>query len=153
MLDQVLYFFYLILLIVGIGPNVTYAIWIQRAYVSNRESLLFTLQTIRVINNRMVLPAIGQALVLWIAMVTLAGRSIMIPWVLLTAIFWLAAFLLGLFGYTPALRKQIELGESAGPDSEEYSSAAWRSTLIGIAIGVIALLIILLMAFQPVLWG
>jgi len=79
MLDQVLYFFYLILLIVGIGPNVTYAIWIQRAYVSNRESLLFTLQTIRVINNRMVLPAIGLALVLWIAMVTLAGRSIMIP--------------------------------------------------------------------------
>ena len=152
MLNQLLWFFYFIVLIVGIGPNVTYAIWIQRA-LADREALPFTLRTIKVINNRMVLPAIGLALVLWIAMVSLSGQSIMIPWVLLTAIFWLAAFLLGLFGYTPALRKQIELVEGVGADSDEYNSAAWRSTLIGIAIGVIALMIILLIAFQPPLWG
>ena len=153
MLDQVLYFIYLILLIVAIGPNVTYAVWIQSAFVSNRESLPFTLRTIKSINDRMVLPAIALALITWVAMVYLSGQSIMIPWVLLTAVFWLAMFLLGLFGYRPALLKQIEFGESAGPDSDEYSSAAWRSTLIGIAIGIIALLIILLMAFQPPLWG
>lgn len=152
MVEQVLYFFYLLFLIVGIGPNVTYAFWIQRA-LANREALPFTLRTIKVINDRIVLPAIGLALVTWISMVFLSGLPIMIPWVLLTAIFWLAAFLLGLFGYRPALSKQIELAESAGADSDEYNSAAWRSTLIGIAIGIIALMIILLFVFQPVLWG
>jgi len=152
MLDQVLYFFYLLFLIVGIGPNVTYAFWIQRA-LANSESLPFTLRTIKVINDRIVLPAIGLALVTWIAMVYLSGQPIMIPWVLLTAIFWLAAFLLGLLGYRPALSKQIELAESAGPDSDEYNSAAWRSTLIGIAIGIIALMILILFVFQPPLWG
>jgi uncharacterized membrane protein len=152
MLDQVLYFFYLLFLIVGIGPNVTYAFWIQRA-LANGEALPFTLRTIKVINARIVLPAIGLALVTWIAMVFLSGQPIMIPWVLLTAIFWLAAFLLGLFGYRPALSKQIEFAESAGADSDEYNSAAWRSTLISLAIGIIALMIILLFVFQPALWG
>ncbi len=61
--------------------------------------------------------------------------------------------LLGLFGYTPTLRKQIALAESTGADSDEYKSAAWRRTIISIAIGVIVLLIILLMTFQPALWG
>ena len=153
MLDQVLYFIYLILLIVAIGPNVTYAVWIQRAFVSNRESLSFTLRTIKVINDRMVLPAVALALITWVAMVYLSGQNLAIPWVLLTAVFWLAVFLLGLFGYRPTLIKQIELGESPGPDGDEYSSTAWRSTLIGIAIGIIALLIVLLMAFQPSLWS
>jgi hypothetical protein len=152
MLDQLLYYLYLILLIVAIGPNVTSAIWIQRATV-NREALPFTLKTIKVINNRIVLPAVGLALITWVAMVYLSGQSLLIPWVLLTAVFWLAAFLLGLFGYTPALRKQIALAKSIGGDSDEYRSAAWRGTIIGIAIGVIALMIILLMAFQPGLWG
>ena len=59
----------------------------------------------------------------------------------------------GLHGYRPSLLKQIELGESAGPDSDEYSSTAWWSTLIGIAIGIIASLIVLLMSFQPSLWS
>jgi hypothetical protein len=86
-------------------------------------------------------------------MVLLSGLPIMIPWVLLTAIFWLAAFLFELLGYRPALSKQIELAESAGADSDDYNSAAWRSTLIGIAIGIIALMIILLFVFQPALWG
>jgi hypothetical protein len=152
MLDQLLYYLYLILLIVAIGPNVTSAIWIQRATV-NREALPFTLKTIKVINNRIVLPAVGLALITWVAMVYVSGQSLLIPWVLLTAVFWLAAFLLGLFGYTPALRKQIALAKSIGGDSDEYRSAAWRGTIIGIAIGVIALMIILLMAFQPGLWG
>jgi hypothetical protein len=65
----------------------------------------------------------------------------------------LVVFLLGLFGYTPALRKQIALAENPGADSDEYKSAAWQGTIIGITIGVIVLMIILLMAFQPELWG
>ena len=153
MVDQLLWFLYLIFLIAAIGPNITYAFWIQRAFVSNRESLPFTLRTVLAINNTVVLPAIVLALITWVAMVYLSGQNMGIPWVLLTGVFWLVIFLLGLFGYRPALRRQIELAEGAGPDSEEYNSAAWRSMVLGIAIGILALMILLLLAFTPPLWG
>jgi hypothetical protein len=71
MVEQVLYFFYLLFLIVGIGPNITYAFWIQRA-LADRDALPFTLRTIKVINDRIVLPAIGLALVTWVSMVLLS---------------------------------------------------------------------------------
>lgn len=152
MLSQLLMFIYVLLLIVAVGPNVTNAIWIQRA-MANREALPFTLRGIKVINDRVVIPAIGLILITWIAMVLTSGASLLTAWILLVAIFWLLVFLLGLFGYTPALRKQIAFAESTGADSDEYKSAAWQGTIIGIAIGVIVLMIILLVAFQPVLWG
>lgn len=152
MLNQFLWYIYLILLIVAVGPNVTYAVWIQRA-TSNREALPFTLQGIKVINDRIVLPATGLALITWVVMVYISGQSLLTPWVLLTAIFWLVVFLFGLFGYSPTLRKQIAFAESAGTDSDEYKSVAWRGTILGIALGVVVLLILLLMAFQPGLWG
>ena len=152
MLNQLLWYVYLLLLIVAVGPNVTYAVWIQRA-TANQEALPFTLKGIKVINDRIVLPATGLALIAWVAMVYVSGQSLLIPWVLLTAVFWLAAFLLGLLGYSPTLRKQIALAESAGANSDEYKSAAWRGMILGIAIGVVFLLILLLMAFQPDLWS
>ncbi len=152
MLNQLLWFIHILLLIVAIGPNVTNAIWIQRA-MANRAALPFTLQGIKIINDRIVIPAIGLILITWIAMAITSGASLLTAWILLVAIFWLFVFLIGLFGYTPALRKQIALAENPGADSDEYKSAAWRGTIIGIAIGVIVLLIILLISFQPALWG
>ena len=118
-LDLLLYYIYLLLLIVAVGPNVTSAIWIQRA-MANLESLSFTLQGIKFINDRIVLPATGLITVTWIVMVVISGQSLLIPWILLVAVFWLVIFLLGLFLYTPRLRKQIALAESPGSDSDEY---------------------------------
>ena len=152
MINQFLWYIYLILLIVAVGPSITYAVWIQRA-TANREALPFTLQSIKIINDRMVLPATALALIAWVVMVYVSGQSLMIPWVILTSIFWLAALLIGLLGYSPAIRKQIALAESAGADSDEYKSTAWRAMILGIVIGIVFLLLLLLMAFQPALWG
>jgi hypothetical protein len=152
MLDFLLYYIYLLLLIVAVGPNITSAIWIQRA-MANREALSFTLQGIKLINDRIVIPATGLILITWIAMVITSGQSLLIPWILLVAVFWLVIFLLGLFVYTPRLRKQITLAENPGADSDEYKTTAWQGTIVGIAIGVIVLLILLLMVFQPALWS
>jgi hypothetical protein len=152
MLNQLLWFIHIILLIVAVGPSITNAIWIQRG-MANREALPFTLQGLKVINDWIVIPATGLILITWIAMALTSGQSLLTAWILLVTIFWLVVFLLGLFGYTPALRKQIALAENPGADSDEYKSAAWQGTIIGITIGVIVLMIILLMAFQPELWG
>lgn len=152
MLDLLLWFLYLLFLIAALGPNITYAIWIQRA-TSDREALTFTLQSIKVINDRLVLPAVVLALITWVVMVYNSGQSLQTPWILLVIAFWLVVLLLGLLGYSPALRAQIALAEKPGADSDEYKTSAWRSTIIGIAIGIVALMILLLMVFQPTLWG
>ncbi len=152
MLDFLLYYIYLILLIVAVGPHVTSAIWIRHA-TANRQALPFTLQGVKIINDWIVLPATGLITVTWIVMVVISGQPLLIPWVLLVAVFWLVIFLMGLFLYTPRLRKQIALVEKPGADSDEYKTIAWQGTIIGIATNVIVLLILLLMVFQPPLWG
>jgi hypothetical protein len=152
MLNQLLWYIYLLLLIVAAGPNITYAVWIRRA-TANRETLPFTLQSIKIINDRIVLPATALAWITWVGMVYVSGQSLLTPWVLLTSIFWLVALLIGLLGYSPAIRKQIALAESSAADDDEYKSAAWRGMILGIVIGILFLLLLLLMAFQPVLWG
>ena len=74
MLDFLLYYIYLLLLIIAVGPNVTSAIWIQRA-MADRSALPFTLQSIKLINDRIVLPATGLITVTWIVMVVISGQS------------------------------------------------------------------------------
>ena len=72
---------------------------------------------------------------------------------MVSLILWLAMILVGFFGYTPTLRKQIALAESVGADDEDYTAAAWRGTYLGIFAAVLVLVIITLMVFKPALWG
>ena len=152
MLFQVLMFIFVLLVIAAIGPSTTNAVWIQRA-MADRAALPFTLRGIKWINDWISIPAIGLLVIVGIWMVIVADLSLSQPWILLSLILWLAAFLLGLFGYRPTLARQIAVAESADLDKEEYDSVAWRSTIIGIIIGVIVLVAIFLMVFQPALWG
>ena len=112
MLSKFLWYVYLILLIVAAGPNITYAVWIRRA-TANREALPFTLQSIKYINDRIVLPATALALITWVVMVYVSGQSILIPWVMLTSFFWMVVLLIGfawlLAGYTKANRTSRKL--------------------------------------------
>jgi len=75
------------------------------------------------------------------------------PWLLTSLILWLVLILIGFLGYTPTLRRQIELAESEGPDGEGCMAAAWRGTVLGIIAAVIVLAIISLMVFKPALWA
>ena len=152
MLLQFLMVVFVLLVIAAIGPSSTNAVWIQNA-MANRAALPFTLRTIKWINDYISVPAIGLLVLVGIWLVNTAGLSLSQSWILLTLVLRVAAFLLGLFGYRPSLARQITLAESVGGDSQEYDSVAWRSMIIGIIIGVLALVAIFLTVFQPVLWG
>ena len=152
MLLQILMVVFVLLVIAAIGPSSTNAVWIQNA-MANRAALPFTLRTIKWINDFISIPAIGLLVIVGIWLVSTAGLSLSQPWILLSLISWLAVFLLALFGYRPTLARQIAVAESDDPNKEEYDFVAWRSTIIGIIIGVFALVAIFLMVFQPALWG
>ena len=151
MLFEILTYIQTLLLMAGPGANATYAMWIQHG-TANPDSLPFALQGIKFIDDRVARTAYVLLVVTALVMYLTADDA-QAPWTLLALILWSFILLLGLFGYSPTLRKQISLAESVGADSDEYKAVAWRGTILGIVAALIVLFIIYLMVFQPALWG
>ena len=149
---DVLKWFHIVLVIVAVGANATYAVWIQRGTI-DKTGLPFALKGVRFIDSRISSPAYLLVLLTGIGMVLTADLELTTPWILLSIILWFVGMLLGVFGYTPTLRKQLEAAERSGAGSEEYTAIAWRGTWLGIVLGVIVLFILYLMVFKPALWG
>jgi uncharacterized membrane protein len=143
---------HILLTIVAVGANVTFAIWIQRATI-DRDALPFTLRGIKGINDRLTNPAYVLVFLTGLGMVLLSDTSLLTPWILLSFLLTIILVVVGVFGYSTTLRNQIALAESVGADDDEYKAAAWRGTYLGIAAGVIVLIILLLMIYKPGLWA
>ena len=152
MLFEVLKWFHIVLVIVAVGANATYAIWIQRGTI-DKGALPYTLRGVKWIDDRVANPAYVLVLLTGLGMVLTADMELTTPWILLSVILWFVGLLLAVFGYTPTLRRQIAAAESSGAGSEEYTAVAWRGTVLGIVLGVMVLFIIYLMVFKPALWG
>ncbi len=138
--------------IVAVGTNATYGVWIVRA-TRTPAALPFALKTIKVLDDRLANPAYGLLLVTGLAMVFVLPFPITTPWILVALILYAIVFLLGILGYSPTLRRQIQLVESDGPQSDAYLSVARRGTILGIVLGVVAVAIVFLMVTKPPLWG
>jgi uncharacterized membrane protein len=149
-LYSVLKFFHVLLAIVAVGFNASYGIWLARA-AKEPEHTLHVLRGIKVLDDRFANPAYGLLLVLGIAMVLEAG----IPW----STFWIAASLViyvvlvltAVLGYSPALRRQVELAEARSVDSPEYRELAKRGGILGGVLGVLVVVIVFFMVTKPTL--
>jgi len=82
-------------------------------------------------------------------MVHVAGYSFATPWLLMALVLYVLVVMLGMLGFTPSLRRQIETLERDGLDSEAYMTLATRSQTLGAVIGVLVVAIIYLMVFKP----
>jgi uncharacterized membrane protein len=151
MLYNIVKWFHILAAIIALGANATYGVWLARASRSP-ESLPFTLKTIKFLDDRMANPAYGLLLLTGLLMVGLGGWSITSSWIDIALILYIAAILLGLLGYSPTLRRQIQAAETTGPASPEYAALARRGTLLGILLAVIVVTIELIMVTKPVLW-
>jgi len=152
MLFDVLKWFHIVLAITAVGATATYAVWIQRGTI-DKGALPFSLRGVQFIDSKIANPSFVLILLTGIGMVLTADMALDTPWILLSIILWFVGLLLGIFGYTPTLRRQIVEAEKGGPDSEDYKAVAWRGMVLGIVMGVIVLFIIYLMVFKPALWG
>jgi uncharacterized membrane protein len=137
--------------IIAVGANATYGIWIARA--SRTPAMLpFTLRAIKFIDDRMANPSYGVLLLTGFGMAYVVGFSLLTPWILTSLLLYGAMGLVAAFGYTPALKRQIEVLERDGFDSPSYKAVAARGTSIGIILAVLALVIVFLMVVKPRLW-
>src|SRR5512144_2182601 len=93
--------------IVAVGANITYGIWIARAS-RNPDFLPFTLRCIKLIDDRLANPAYGALLITGLLMVFTVRFPLTTPWLLTALVLYVLVALVGLFGYTPTLRRQIQ---------------------------------------------
>ena len=137
--------------ITALGANVTYFLWLFRVNQS-RESLLFTLRTIKLMDDWMANPAYVLVFFTGAGMLGIAGLPFATPWVLTAVIIYAIVSMLGIFAYSPLLKKQIMLAEGTGPDSAEYQRTARHVIYLGAFITLLVVTITFLMVLKPHLW-
>jgi uncharacterized membrane protein len=152
MLFPLLKWLHILSAIIAVGSNVTYGVWITRA-TRTPENLAFTLRGIKLIDDRIANPAYGLLLITGLSMVFTVSFSLTTPWLMTALILYALLVVIGLFGYSPTLRRQIQLIESYGLDSTEYRAMANRGTVLGILLAILAVSIIYLMVVKPPLWS
>ena len=151
MLFSILKWIHVLSAIIAVGANATYGIWLARAARSS-DFLPFTLRTIKLIDDRLANPAYGLQLITGLAMSFILPIPLTTPWLLTSLILYALLVLIGLAGYTPTLRQQIQLLDSEGLNSPNYQALARRGTMLGIVLAILAIAIVFLMVVKPRLW-
>lgn len=145
---QIVVFIHVLSAIVAVGYNATYAVWSTRGRLE-REHLLFALRGIKFMDDRIANPAYGLLLITGIAQVIMSHRSWHQTWIELAIVLWVLLTIIAVALYSPTLKCQIQLLAERGPDDPEYAAVDRRSTVLGLILMVIVLVIVALMVFRP----
>ncbi len=138
--------------ITALGANITYRVMLARA-ARRPDTLMFTLTTIRFLDSRLANPAYALLLISGLAMVFTVPFPLTTPWILSALILYALVALLGSVVFAPVFHRQIQLAEREGPQSKSYQETARQGQVLGIAVTLIAVLIVILMVIKPALWG
>jgi uncharacterized membrane protein len=143
---------HILLAITALGANITYGIWLARA-ARSPEHLGFVLRGVKILDDRVANPAYGFLLITGVGMVHMGGWSFSTPWILSSLVIYVVIVLFAVLGYTPTLKRQIQLVEEGRVDSSEYAAAAARNRNLGIILAVLAFTMTFLMVVKPSLWA
>lgn len=149
-LYSLLKFAHVLLAIVAVGFNASYAIWIARA-AREPAHLSHVLRGIKILDDRFANPAYGLLLLTGLAMAFLVKLPLTTFWVAGALVLWLLAMGLGVGAYTPTLRRQIQALEEEGANSPGFQRLSQQGTILGIVLAVIVIVIVFLMVVKPVL--
>ncbi len=148
---QVLLSIHILMALVAVGATVSYFFWLRRAVLAP-ESRSFTLETIRIMERRMVMPAYVLVLITGLGLIDRAGWAWSTPWLELSLLFFIV--LLGLVGFhARVIKGQIALVADGSADSAEYDSAHARGRILLALKVVVIIAMVYLMVFKPALWG
>lgn len=141
---------HILLAIVAVGFNASYAIWLARA-AREPEHESHVLRGIKTLDDRFANPAYALLLVSGLVMVFEARIPLHTFWIGASLALYVVAVVIGLGLYTPTLRRQIRVLEADGPSSVEYRAISARARVVGIATSVPVLIIVVLMVLKPTL--
>ena len=133
--------------ITAVGSNLTYGAWGARGK-RDPDHLGFVLRGIKFIDDRIANPAYGLLLLTGLLMAFLQ-YSIGTSWILIGLGIFIVLAIGGGAGYTPTLKKQIEVLDRDGSSSAEYKALDSRATGIGMFLGVLAIAAVFVMVYKP----
>jgi uncharacterized membrane protein len=140
---------HVLLAIVAVGFNASYGIWLARA-AREPAHLGHVLRGIKVLDDRFANPAYALLLVTGLSMVWVDQIPLLeTRWILSALLLYAVLLAVGFGVYTPTLRRQIALLESAGPTSADYLSVASRGRIVGVFLALVVLAIVFLMVVKP----
>jgi len=133
--------------IVAVGANITYGVWSIRA---QREPahLGFAIKGIQFLDNRIANPAYGVLFLTGVLMVIVGGLGLQL-WIVVAVVLFVAIAVVGFALFTPLVRAQLKLVDAGDTTSPEFERLARRNAIIGPILGLLVLVILAMMVFQP----
>lgn len=147
-LYTLLKFGHVVLAIVALGFNASYAIWLRYA-TREPDHAAHILRGIKTLDDRFATPAYVLLLVTGFGLVLVGDIPLTTFWIVGALVLYAGVVVGGLVFYTPVLRAQTVLAEAGRVDSDEYRSVANRSTIIGWVLVVLVFSIEFLMVTKP----
>jgi len=138
---------HILLAVVAVGFNISYAIWLARA-AREPQHLGYALRGIKFLDDRIANPAYLGLLVVGVLLV-LMRWSFTNLWILVALGLYAVLAVVAFGFYSPTLTRQIAVYETSGPEDGSFAALAARSRLLGIVLGVIVLAIIVVMVLKP----
>ena len=121
-----------------------------RVQLRTREHAPFTLRTLKLLDDRFATPAYILLLITGFGMVFEADIPIFDTfWIVASLVIYVAVVVVGIFFYSPVLRRQTEIAESGMADSDDYRQLSKRNMRIGGLLVIMVLAIEFLMVTKP----
>jgi uncharacterized membrane protein len=133
---------------VAVGINVSYAAWATRA-AREPQHFGYALRGIKFLDDRIANPSYIALAVVGIALVLIGPYDFTDAWVIAAIVLYLLLAAIGIVAYSPTLSRQIAVYESVGPDVPEFRALGSRGTRIGQLLAVLVVIIVFLMVVKP----
>lgn len=136
--------------IAALGANLTYGFLTYKAE-QEPQHLSFMLNTIRWIDRKVANRSYIVVLITGLLMVWRNGYSFSSLWIWLSLSLFIVIALTGILIYSPVLKRQIHLAEQQRTTTPEYRVVRLKSTILGVTVTALVIVILVLMVTKPVL--
>jgi hypothetical protein len=151
-LRSLLLWLHIALAVVGLGPTYTFPIWTAMARKAGPENLPFTLQTVRFIITRMVIPMAVLLPFSGLALIYVGEWDLWSqPWLWIAIVLYTVNFGINTLVSLPNLNAILAILTSgqAGERMAEIQARGKRQRALGITAGLLVLIILGLMVWKP----
>ena len=139
---------HILLAIVAVGFNATYAIWQLRA-AREPDHMGWALRGIKFLDDRIANPAYGGLLVVGVILVLIGPWEFTDLWVYVSIALYVVLAVVAFTIYSPALTRSIAAFDAGGTASSEFQRLAARTRQVGMLLGVLTILLVITMVVKP----
>jgi uncharacterized membrane protein len=144
-------FFHILFAIIAVGYNASYGVWLARSARQPAATQLFTLRTIKFMDDRIANPMYGLLAISGLFMVFTAGYPLTTFWIATALVLYVIVLVIAVTLITPSFQRSLRALEAEGPESAAYKAAMSRGRTFGILVSVIVVAIVFLMVIKPTL--